>query len=81
MKNEVKIPLSVVAQRLDEALHAHVGLKGLEILLHGWMRKGYMSTATLRVRSLRDGFKWLAPSELVSFSAYAGYDLTSNRYM
>ena len=71
-----KIPLSLVAKRLNRALNADVGLAGLNILLHGWMRKGYANSATLRVRNRRDGYRWLSPAELDSFSAYAGYDLS-----
>ena len=81
MNDETKIPLTVIAQRLNAALNANVGLQGLNTLLFGWIRKGYLSSATLRVRNQRDGYRWLSIRELKSFSGYAGYDLTQNRNM
>lgn len=81
MNDETKIPLTVIAQRLNDVLNANVGLLGLNILLFGWIRKGCLSSATLRVRNQRDGYRWLSIRELKSFSNYAGYDLTQNRNM
>ena len=81
MNDETKIPLSLIARRLNDALNAEVGLKGLNTLLFGWIRKGHLSSATLRVRNKRDGYRWLSIHELESFSQYAGYDLTKNRNM
>lgn len=79
MNDETKIPLAVIAQRLNDVLNTNVGLHGLNTLLFGWIRKGYLSSATLRVRNRRDGYRWLSVRELKSFSSYAGYDLTENR--
>lgn len=81
MNNETKIPLSVITQRLNTALDSNVGLHGLNTLLFGWIRKGHLSAATLRVRNMRDGYRWLTIRELISFSKYAGYDLTQDRNM
>ena len=72
------ITLTTLAARLERAIHADVGMQGLNILLHGWIRKGNISKVTLRVRLLRDGEAWLSVNEAWSFSLYAGYDLTSD---
>ena len=81
MNDETKIPLTVIVQRLNDALNTDVGLQGLNTLLFGWIKKGYLNSATLRVRNQRDGYRWLSIRELKSFSHYAGYDLTQNRNM
>lgn len=81
MNDETKIPLTVIVQRLNDALNTEVGLQGLNTLLFGWIKKGYLNSATLRVRNQRDGYRWLSIRELKSFSHYAGYDLTQNRNM
>ena len=66
-----------LAQQLERVLNADVGLEGLEILMHGFVRKGGLSRETLRQRKRRDGEEWLAPYEAKLFSDYAGYDLIS----
>ena len=81
MNDETKNPLTVIVQRLNDALNTDVGLQGLNTLLFGWIKKGYLNSATLRVRNQRDGYRWLSIRELKSFSHYAGYDLTQNRNM
>jgi len=81
MNEETKIPLTVIAQRLNDAMNTDVGLHGLDTLLFGWIKRGNLSDATLRVRNQRDGYRWLSVRELKSFSRYAGYDLTQNRNM
>ena len=68
--------LSFLAANLERAIHADVGLEGVEILLFGWMRKGGILRETLRSRKKRDGEAWLSPYEAKEFSRYAGYDLT-----
>ena len=68
--------LTNLAAALERAIHADVGLEGLEILLHGWIRKGGIPRETLRTRQRRDGEGWLSPYEAKAFSEYAGYDLT-----
>ena len=70
------ITITVLAGRLERAIHCDVGMRGLEILLHGWIRKGAISRETLRTREKRDGEAWLSPYEVQVFSMYAGYDLT-----
>lgn len=69
--------LTTLAANLERAIHADVGMEGLEILLHGWIRKGGISRETLRTRQKRDGEAWLSNYEAISFSEYAGYDLTN----
>ena len=65
-----------LAASLERAIHADVGLAGLETLIHGWIAKGGSNRETLRKRLQRDGEKWLTPYEAKSLSEYAGYDLT-----
>ena len=72
------ITLTTLAARLERAIHADVGMRGLDILLCGWVRKGYISRETLRQREKRDGEPWLTLYEAQSFSKYAGYDLTKD---
>ena len=69
--------LTTLAANLERALHADVGMEGLQTLLHGWIRKGGISRETLRTRQKRDGEAWLSNYEAISFSEYAGYDLTN----
>ena len=66
-----------LAAALERVLKADVGIEGLEILVHGWIRKGGINRETLRKRFQRDGAYWLSPYEARSFSEYAGYDLTA----
>ena len=68
--------LTTLAARLERAIHCDVGMEGLEILLHGWIRKGGLSRDTLRTREKRDGVAWVSFYEAQLFSNYAGYDLT-----
>ena len=71
------ITLTTLAARLERAIHADVGLQGLNILLYGWMKKyGRCSRAKLCMRENADGEGWLTPSETEHFSQYCGYDLT-----
>ena len=68
--------LSYLAGNLERAIHCPVGMEGLKILLHGWMRKTKTPWQTLWTRKRRDGEAWLSPYEAKSLSEYAGYDLT-----
>ena len=68
--------LTYLAGNLERAIHCPVGMEGLLILIHGWVRKGCISRDTLRTRKKRDGEPWLSPYEALSLSEYAGYDLT-----
>ena len=64
-----------LAARLEQVLQCDVGMNGLEILMHGWMRKGGINRETIRQRKVRDGEAWLNYFETVRFSEYAGYIL------
>ena len=64
-----------LASRLEQVLQCDVGMNGLEILLHGWIRKGGINRETIRTREKRDGEAWLNYFETVRFSEYAGYTL------
>ena len=71
------ITFAQLTARLERAIHADVGLKGLNILLYGWITKhGRCSRAQLGMRKQADGEYWLFPSETEHFSNYCGYDLT-----
>lgn len=78
--NDPKIPLSIVAQRLEKAIHADVGMRGLYILLYGWqqqrIRRGFKSNIRFGNRKIECGEPYIFLSELFAFSRYAGYDLT-----
>ena len=65
-----------LAGSLERAIHADVGIEGVETLMHGFIRKGGMNRETLRTREKRDGEAWLNYFETVRLSEYAGYDLT-----
>jgi hypothetical protein len=67
-----------LAAALERALNADVGINGLEILMHGFIRKGGINRETLRTRFKRDGEQWLTYLEARAFSEYAGYDLTAD---
>lgn len=74
---EDAITLTTLAMRLEKAIHADVGMKGLKILLYGWrMRSHRIQEHTFYDRRKADGVPWLSLSEARSFSHYCGYDLT-----
>jgi len=64
--------------RLERAIHANVGMKGLKILLYGWMKKGGIKRSTLFMRMKSAGEEYLTPEEVRNFSLYAGYDLSKD---
>ncbi len=70
------ITLTTLAARLERAIHADVGMQGLNILLYGWMQKGGVSRTTLFMRKKSAGEEYLTPNEVRNFSLYAGYDLS-----
>ena len=71
------ILLTTLATRLERAIHADVGLQGLNILLYGWKKKyRLIADHTFYKRAKDDGEAWLSLGEAMSFSRYAGYDLT-----
>ncbi|MBQ7438820.1 MAG: hypothetical protein IJV28_02515 [Paludibacteraceae bacterium] len=75
MKNA--ITFAQLTARLERAIHADVGMHGLNILLYGWITKyGKVSRPLLNLRKQKDGEYWLTAGEAVHFSRYAGYDLT-----
>ena len=65
-----------LASALERAIHADVGLEGLDILIHGWIKKGGINRPTLFMRKKNAGEAYLTYLEVVDFSRYAGYDLT-----
>ena len=71
------ITLNTLAARLERAIHADVGMKGLRTLLYGWKMKYHLiEDHTLYKRAKDDGEAWLSLGEAMSFSRYVGYDLT-----
>lgn len=75
--NKDAITFTTLCARLERAIHADVGMHGLNILLYGWITKhGKVSRPLLNLRKQKDGEYWLTAGEAVHFSRYAGYDLT-----
>ena len=73
------VTFAQLTARLERAIRANVGLKGLNILLYGWIVKhGRCSRAQFTMRRKADGEDWLSPSEAEHFSKYVGYDLTKD---
>ena len=72
------ILLTTLAARLERAIHCDVGLQGLNILLHGWMRKDGINRSTLCMRKKSIGEEYLTLEEVRIFSLYAGYDLSKD---
>ena len=71
------ITLTTIAARLERAIHADVGMKGLNTLLYGWARKKKWNiNALFWTREKREGEPWLSLEETKSLSEYAGYDLS-----
>lgn len=71
------VTFAQLTARLERAIHADVGLYGLNILLYGWITKyGKVTRPILNLRKRADGEFWLSLGEAVNFSRYAGYDLT-----
>ena len=73
------ITLTTLTARLERAIHADVGMKGLRILIYGWKTKyNLIGDHTLTARAQYDGEAWLSLGETISLSRYAGYDLTQD---
>ena len=71
------VTFAQLTKRLERAIHADVGERGLNILLYGWICKyGKMTRPVLNLRKHRGGEYWLTAGEAEHFSNYAGYDLT-----
>ena len=66
-----------LAAALERAIKCDVGLKGLDVLMHGFIQKGGVNRTTLTMRAKATGEKYLTTEEAIQFSQYAGYDLTS----
>ena len=68
-----RITKEELARNLERAIGAEVGLKGLQILLYGWLKyRKYGKKYYHRIRS-RD---YLFITEVRDLSEYAGYDLS-----
>ena len=68
--------MAQLAANLDKALKADVGIRGLRILLYGWMKKTQLvDNKILNERKRKKGVIYLTEKEAYSFSKYAGYDL------
>lgn len=81
MSKREKIFFTTIAARLERAIHADVGMYGLEVLLSGWQnhrkRRG-LGWINFMQRAKDAGVdeRFLFLDELITFSNYAGYDLT-----
>ena len=74
---EDAVTFEQLCARLERAVHCPVGMRGLNILLYGWIAKyGKVSRPLLNLRKQADGTFWLTLGEAQHFSRYAGYDLT-----
>ena len=71
------VTFAQLTARLERAIHADCGKKGLDILLYGWITKyGKVTRPILNLRKRADGEFWLSLGEAIHFSRYTGYDLT-----
>ena len=76
-KKKNAVTFAQLTARLERAIHADVGERGLNILLYGWICKyGKVSRPVLNLRKHRGGEYWLTAGEAEHFSNYTGYDLT-----
>ena len=79
MSKEDMILLTTISARLERAIHADVGMKGLTILMYGWSKKkNFNLNALLWMREKRNGEPFLTFNEVKELSEYAGYDLTKD---
>ena len=77
--NKNAVTFAQLTARLERAIHADVGLCGLNILLYGWITKyGKVARLVLANRKRNDGEPYLTLGEAIHFSRYAGYDLTKD---
>ena len=73
------VTFAVLTARLERAIHADVGMQGLNILLYGWITKhGRCSRLQFADRKRKNGEPYLTSGEAVHFSRYVGYDLTKD---
>ena len=59
-----------IVRRLEALLHCDVGMQGFKILLYGWRIKHHFPEYQFYGRNYMNG------TEMLSFSEYAGYDLS-----
>lgn len=77
MSKDAKIPLTTVCARLERAIHADVGMRGLNTLLYGYGQKYHINlNALFYQREKREGYAYMTSRELQLFSNYAGYNLS-----
>ncbi len=75
--NKRKYSMAQLATNLEKAIQCDVGMRGLRILLYGWMKKTQLvNNKLLNERKRKKGVMFLTEKEANSFSKYAGYDLT-----
>ena len=67
-----KFYFSDIVRRLETRLHCPVGMKGFRILLYGWRIKHRFPEYQFY------GRKYMNGAEIVSFSEYAGYNLSED---
>ena len=75
MKENNKIPLTLLRDELHRQVHCEDPEKAIQTALYGWIRHpGYESPArtTMNVRIRKDGYAWLKPDEVPSFEDYVG---------
>ena len=70
-----RISKAVLAERLERAIGAAVGRKGLDILIYGWKKFRKYGAKYLHALEARD---WMYSVEGMDLSEYAGYDLMQN---
>ena len=61
-----------IIRRLEGYIHAEVGTEGFETLLYGWIKKHHFNRSKYSMRN------YLSGAEILSFSEYAGYNLTKD---
>jgi hypothetical protein len=77
--NKKKYSMAQLAANLEKAIHCDVGIRGLRILLYGWMKKEHKITQqTLSNRKRKHKTFFLTKTEAKAFSQYLGYDLMKN---
>ena len=68
-----RISKEELAERLERAIGAKVGMTGLNTLLYGWKKFRKYGARYLDALKHRE---WLYITEVMDLSEYAGYDLT-----
>ena len=68
-----RISKEELAERLEQAIGAKVGIEGLNTLLYGWKKFRHYGARYLDALKHRE---WFYITEAADFSEYAGYDLT-----